>query len=83
MTETKETWSSALQSFKLQYEFCLERVNVYKHLLATQQEPGNVPKALQKWQQLARVSFDALEQHLERGQRWHFIEFTDVECKSV
>lgn len=71
--ETKETWKDALQSFKLQLSHCQDRVKMYKHLLRTQAEPGNLPKSLAKWQQLENKLQDLVARQEERGKRWGYV----------
>lgn len=71
--ETKETWKDALQSFKLQLAHSQDRVKMYKHLLRTQAEPGNLPKSLAKWQQLENKLQELVTRQEERGKRWGYV----------
>ena len=65
-----EQWKADWQTYRLQLNFASEQVAKYILLLATQQEPGNLPKVLDKWQQLQTSCLDALQRHIERGKLW-------------
>lgn len=69
---TFEDWRAAGVSFGLQIKFADEQRAKYKYLLKTQQEPGNLPETLARWDKLHADALTALNSHVARGVRWGF-----------